>query len=294
MQFPTMAALRPRGAGGVSDFTINNSWLCYELFIFSFLREVKMRGLLLAAAKTFKESQDNALTHDPMWASVTFLLNTEDSALGLLNTSTNRVTDKRNDNVINHLFGSAAPSIVQDPVRGKVLSFPANNNSRLVLPNTNNVLGINPGNGNFTLDYWVKGNQPTADGQSIIASADAPFSYMDFVEASANGVGYARFYVDLENGWQSLWSTKVIYNTAGDVWHHIAKVYDRSNNQIRLYVDGVNSAVLNNYLSSKVIEVPGLTLGRYNDFAKNRSIHKVRLTNAVRFSTDFDPATIVY
>lgn len=251
-----------------------------------------MNLLVLPASERLRLSHLNPLTTDPMWDAVTFLLDLEDTVVGNV-TAANFVKDRRHNHPITQFLAAGMPAIVQDPVRGKVLQFPANNNSRFVVDNQSNGHGLDGGTGNFTLDFWVKGKVP-APGASIIASADAPFTYMAFKDSASDSGGRCEFYLSLDGAWRSLMTPTIIYDDAGTTWHHVATVYDRTNNQIRLYVDGVLSATISDHLNQRYISIPSLTIGRYNDYVKSRSIHKLRLTNAARFTSSFNPNTLVY
>jgi hypothetical protein len=257
-----------------------------------FYKRCLMNLSLQSAAEHHRKSMVIPLTTDPMWNKVTFLLDVDAASIGPVSQS-NKILDKRHDNPITQYLAAGLATVVQDAVRGKVLQFPANNNSRFVVENQGNGRGLDGGAGNFTLDFWVKGKVPTG-GESIVASADAPFTYMAFKDGAADQGGRCEWYIGLDGSWRSLMTPTIIYDAAGTTWHHIAHVYDRTNNQIRLYVDGVLSATINNYLNQRYINIPSLTIGRYNDYVKSRSIHKLRLTNAVRFTSSFNPNTLAY
>lgn len=137
-------------------------------------------------------------------------------------------------------------SIVNDPVRGMVLSVPETGNQGM---NIDTVVAIPnfAANSSITLAAWYKRESTTSLGQNFryvidlgqngnqpiaslgIHSSDTIVSYIESDEPTNNGDQVNSFGNTVIEGGADTWAN----------WHHIAVVYDRSTDLASIYLDGV-------------------------------------------------------
>lgn len=154
------------------------------------------------------------------------------------------------------------------------------------------------GTSDFTFDTWYK---PTGNfGSTGFEQATNTFSlpgsstqvglymyrsYSWFYGYNYTGIGIGYFY-NAGSGNSFSGQAKTWINLSG--WHHIAMV--RNAGTVTIYLDGVTASTFTNTASIGDLASNPLFGGSYNNYLMD----EVRLTNDVRWTTDFTPPSSPY
>jgi Laminin G domain. len=188
-------------------------------------------------------------------------------------------------------YNGAAASTAQSKFGGSSLSL--NGVNQYI--NTPVNADFNMGNGNFTVDFWLKcaSNNSTVR-QTIVDQRNNSLSGTigEEFRIEIAETGYLVFSVmtgiDGTSEYDLTSSTKI----ADTDWHHIACV--RANSLLLLFVDGGKVGSLNiGTLAVNALNNP-LTIGRFGDYSGryfNGYIDEFRISNIARWTSDFDPET---
>ncbi len=130
----------------------------------------------------------------------------------------------------------------------------------------------------FTFEFWAKFN-PTGSEQTVISQGSDPIQRMTIGFDASNKLKFSL-------GNQTALSTNPISLTAD--WHHYAVVYDYTNSDVSLFVNGVLAGTNNSFLvdytgSGKLVF--GKALPSNTNFL-NGNIHEIRLWNKIRTITE--------
>jgi hypothetical protein len=165
-------------------------------------------------------------------------------------------------------IGSA--SIVVDPVRGNVLNIPNNGADHGVNIDATIPIPNFPAQTSITLSAWYKRSaDPGGDFRYVVnlgQNGDAPIATLG-VRAADTVTGYIESNLPGGNTDQvNVYGTTTIEGGAAawQSWHHLAIVYDRSNDLAHTYLDGVHDGATNLSLVSDVegFNWPAAMIGR--------------------------------
>lgn len=113
------------------------------------------------------------------------------------------------------------------------------NLSGLSYVNAGNPAGLNFGTNDFTLEAWIKpstwGSTAGIIGKGARNNSDAGYALRLIVTGTGNGLDFI-----IGDGTSRV--RAFLYGYAPDQWYHVAGVADRTNNALRLYVNGALAA----------------------------------------------------
>jgi hypothetical protein len=146
------------------------------------------------------------------------------------------------DGDVNYAAGNALGITVVNNGATFTTDRNGNPNSALLLDGTTYVNYGNPTNfqfgwDDFTVAVWMKGD-PTQVGQGIVVGKRAFESSLDrayMLAWTASSQQLMAYYRDDDNA-ANVWPTPSL---AANEWHHVAMVFDREAQQLRVYIDAV-------------------------------------------------------
>lgn len=156
---------------------------------------------------------------------------------------------------------------------------------------------FNFGNGNFTIEFWVKFSSVTAGYQTLIdhrGTADGT-GWLILVEQG----NYIAFLASAGSNWTVNLNLGSIADYQ-DKWVHVAVV--RNGNTFTGYINGVakgstsNSLTINSVTTDMFIGVgsSNITAGLTSAHYLQGSIDEIRISNAARWTGAFTPPTAAY
>jgi len=134
------------------------------------------------------------------------------------------------------------------------------------------------GNASRTVEAWVNIPSTSTNPRMIVNWGDMA-NGQRFALSIINGYAHIDIGGGLLNGQISL---------SLNVWHHIAGLYDASNNEFRLYVDGVLDNTGTPAIALNTTNINGITIGRKIDISAYFAgyIDEVRVWNSVRSAAE--------
>jgi lysophospholipase L1-like esterase len=134
-----------------------------------------------------------------------------------------------------------------------------------------------PGTGPLTVEAWLNPNDNNADGL-VIAGTEGVGGWV--IQISS---GQLTWWLSTNQGWRNTQHAALLQ--AGQ-WYHIAATYD--NGSARTFVNGVASIATS---VGTLTQGPSLTIGGFGGYFFNGKIDEVRISNNVRYTSDFVPPT---
>ncbi len=131
--------------------------------------------------------------------------------------------------------------------------------------------------GSFTIEAWI--NPETVGVEYFVSNLAGGYKGYGLALGNTDEVR-----VVFGNGsvWRDLWTVNSPVSSAG-VWYHVVGVFDDANNQLLIYVDGLEKASASEAYSKSASTVP-LVIGSYNGVTSNFDgiIDEVRISSIVR------------
>lgn len=173
------------------------------------------------------------------------------------------------------------------------LSFDLNSSRYLKVPD--NIWKTQLGGKSWTIDFWLYNRMTSFSDSFTFCSSwgddknnTSPNSYTIFIgtindsnAASGAGVGITTFSYNA--------GTKLINTYVGtNIWHHVAVSYDKSENKMYFFINGILQGSANCYLSG---HSSSLYLNYKGDDGHkgNCKIDEFRLSKVCRWKSDFTP-----
>jgi hypothetical protein len=190
------------------------------------------------------------------------------------------------------------------PIFGQALSL--DGSSYINVINSNN---LNPTLG-FTIEAWIKPNEPVFTGRIINRSSSAQNSYTLFASSEIiyPDQGYLlNYYFSVENSGNNC-AFYTVQNQftlpmseVGNIttWHHVAGVV-KENGDMQIYVDGHKSTMNSNTISGTCSRDLSVQIGARKfdngeaDGLFNGLLDEVRISNIARYEDEFNPGLIPF
>jgi hypothetical protein len=145
----------------------------------------------------------------------------------------------------------------------------------------------------YTIEFWANFNAiPSGNNPIQIGLMDPTggLNYWSFGIISG-GAPTIYYYNGSENRLSGSTSISQL-----NVWHHLAFVYTKSNNTIRLFLNGTQgaSATVSGTPQFQDVGATVITIGQYNNNGMNGYLDEIRVSKSARYTSNFTPATSAF
>jgi hypothetical protein len=138
-----------------------------------------------------------------------------------------------------------------------------------------------PGTGPLTIEAWVRPDESGANGLMIVGADDYEGWSLELRD------GQLTLWLSTDQGWQYVRHATLLQ--AGQ-WVHVAGTYESGTTQ--LFVDGVASAT---EIVGTLTQGPSLSMGGFEGYVFfDGTIDEVRISNIVRYTSDFVPSSVPF